>query len=471
MISIRRRLITILLSLIILIVSITILLSYKDARHEVGELFDAQLAQSARVLDALILNQISETKVSHIDLVKIQNIIDHITVLDEPGFNSFEKNGITREEQEYERKLAFQIWGDGGKLVLRSASAPNAPLSKKSLNKKLLGYFDELINRKHWRVFSVRTENKKYFMQVGEQIDIRNELTGDISKDLVKTSLLSLPVLAVLIWIAISKSLLPLGRIATEVEKRNKENFKSLTIKDIPVEIEPLINSINDLLYRLEMAFEKERTFTDDAAHELRTPLAALKTQAQVALAADNDNDKGHALEKIIQGVDRASHLVNQMLVIARLKQTLSEDESIHIYDFVVDLVTQFEDQLDDKQLFIQFSGEKDLVVLSDITSLTILINNLLDNAIRYASISSEICITIQDDGHVELLIENHGACIPDDELSRVFDRFYRVSGTNTTGCGLGLAISKEISKMKNIELSLENNNDHTGVIAKLVWV
>jgi len=470
MISIHRRLITILLSLIILIGSITIFLSYKDAHHEVGELFDAQLAQSARVLDALILNQLNKATISRDDLLNIQSIIDHISILDEPGYNGFEKNGRTDEAQEYERKLAFQIWGNGNTLVLRSASAPDSPLSGKSLNKKLLGYFDEEINNKRWRVFSVSTENNKYFMQIGEQVDIRNELTEDISSQLVKTSLLSLPVLAILIWIAISKSLLPLERIANEVKERNKENFKSLKIKNIPIEIEPLINSINDLLQHLEMAFVKERSFTDDAAHELRTPLAALKTQAQVALAADNDFDKSHALEKIIQGVDRASHLVNQMLVIARLKQISSINTSVNIYNFTSDLLEQFENKINEKNITIQFKGSKDRVVQSDPASLTILINNLLDNAIRYSSTSSVITITVQGNPYVELMIENQGESIPAEGLERVFDRFYRVSGTNTTGCGLGLAISKEIAKMKNIKLTLDNNANQSGVIARLIW-
>lgn len=468
--SIHRRLVIILLSLIILIGSLTTFLSYKDARHEVGELFDAQLAQSARVLDALVLNQLNKSNISRVDIQNIQNIIDHITVLDEPGYSGFENNEGRREAQEYERKLAFQIWSDKNDLILRSASAPHTPLSNTSLNKKMIGYFDEKINSKGWRVFSVRTEDDTYFMQIGEQIDIRNELTEDISKQLIKTSLLSLPVLAILIWMAISKSLLPLGRIATEVEKRNNENLKSLNIKDVPLEIEPLIKSINNLLSRLEMAFEKERRFTDDAAHELRTPLAALKVQAQVAIAADNGSDRTHALNKIIQGVDRASHLVNQMLIIARLKQTDSKNEQINIYNIVVNLLEQFDNQLAEKDLSIRFEGEKNLFVFSDSTSLTVLISNLLDNAIRYSSISSEIFISVRDDTNVELWIENLGVSIPDDELSRVYDRFYRVSGTNTTGCGLGLAISKEISRMKNIELSIENNVDHTGVIAKLVW-
>lgn len=471
MISIRRRLIILLLSIIIVIGSITVLLSYKDAHHEVGELFDAQLAQSARVLDALILHQINKLNISAEDLKNIQNIINHITLLDDPGNSEFDSNNEEREAQEYERKIAFQIW-DKGNLILRSASSPDTPLSSISLNKQLVGYFNEEIKSNLWRVFSVRTQNGKYFMQIGEQLDVRNELTEDISKQLIKTSLLSLPILAVLIWIAISKGLSPLERVATEVSKRNKENFKSLSLNDIPLEINPLIVSINNLLSRLQSSFEKEQRFTDSAAHELRTPLAALKTQAQVAIAADNDIDKKHALEQIVQGVDRAGHLINQILVIARLDKIVLNDDSIKIYDFVHELTGQFYNQLTSKSLTISIDGTKDAIIRSNKANLTILLNNILDNAIRYSSDNSEIKIRINNIKNIktELTIVNYGLTIPEDDLAKVFDRFYRVPGTNTIGCGLGLAIAKQISDIQNIGLFIENTDTHDGVIVRLIW-
>ena len=470
MISIRRRLIIIILSLIIFIGIITVYLSYKDARHEVGELFDAQLAQSARVLDALFLHQINKDNITSSELKNIQNIIDHITVLDDPGYNGFNKEE-TVESISYERKIAFQIWRKDNALIIRSASAPNTPLSSVSLKEKQHGYFNENINDKQWRVFSIKTDDNKYLMQVGEQFEIRNELTEDISKQLIRSSAVSIPILIIFIWIAISRSLLPLSRIATEVTKRNKENFNPLEIEDTPIEIAPLTESINDLLQRLKTAFEKEQQFTDEAAHELRTPLAALKTQAQVALSSNDDKEKSHALEKIVEGVDRASHLVNQMLVIARLGKFSNDTDTLSLYSFVSEILGQYQRQLDEKKLSIIVNGNDDVTVTSNTDGLTILLNNLLDNAIKYSRENSQITISIHNNNYTNITIENSSEPITADELERVFDRFYRVPGTGVAGSGLGLAISKQISEMLNIKLSIERNSNETGVVTTLEWL
>lgn len=465
MISIRRRLIIILLGIVTVTGSATVVLSYKDAHREVGELFDAQLAQSSRVLDALIIQQVALSNIGRVEFKKIQNIIDHITVL-----NIQRNNGLDRKGSEYERKIAFQMWDVKRNLILHSASAPVTPLSIDSLNQNTSGYFNTIINDKRWRVFSTTTEDKKYIMQVGEQYEIRDELSADISDQLVKSYLLSLPILALLIWVAIKKGLAPLDRVTNEVSKRNKENFDSISLNNIPAEIKPLIYSINDLLLRLKIAFESEQRFTDDAAHELRTPLAALKTQAQVALAADNNSDKSHALEKITQGVDRASHLVDQMLVIARLDKSSLKKEPINLYSFINELVGQFDSVVSNKKLSFRLECDKGIVVKNDISSLTILLNNLLDNAVRYSCDSSDIVISIQQNENTQLTIKNFGECIPANDLERVFDRFYRVPGSSVTGCGLGLAISKQVAEMQNIKLTLHNEIDNSGVVAKLVW-
>lgn len=407
MTSIRRRLIIILLGIVIVTGSISVLLSYKDAQHEVGELFDAQLAQSARVLDALIIQQVALSKEDSVDFKKIQTIIDHITVLNSQYTNGLDNKTDSSEVNEYERKLAFQMWSvQNHSLILHSASAPISPLSSDSLKTNKTGYFNSIINEKRWRVFSTATDDEKYIMQVGEQYDIRDELTEEISAQLIKSSLYALPVLAFLIWFAIREGLSPLARITNEVSKRNKENFNAINLNNIPLEVKPLIHSLNGLLSRLKIAFETEQRFTDDAAHELRTPLAGLKTQAQVALAATNSNDKSHALEKIMQGVDRASHLVDQMLVIARLEKQSSNKEKINLYQLVNELLSQFESIANEKNLVFCLEGEKDAVVDMDLTGLIILLNNLLDNAIRYSSNSTEIIINIQHNGKTELTIQ-----------------------------------------------------------------
>ena len=466
--SIRRRLLANLLITIAFVSLITLGLSYNDARHEVQELFDAQMAQSARVLQALLLPKLETGPIED-----LQALIERYTYL--PPQAKSKNNGEAHAYgHEYERKLAFQVWDRGNNLLLYSAMAPTSALSRESLKPENRGFSDEVVGTYDWRVFSLWDKSERYLIQVGERYDVRNELITQISRQLITPSLVSLPFLGLMIWVGIGRGLRPVQKVANEVTRRDPEYLESMEVGPVPTEIRPLVGSLNKLFDRLKHALETERRFTDDAAHELRTPLAALKTQAQVSLRATTDNERQQALRQVINSVDRATHLVEQMLTLARLDPTSSalEGEKVNLHDLAADVVAQLVPAAMQKNINIEMMGDEDIMVSVEPVSVSILIRNLVDNAIRYTPIQGEVILDIEQtpDHKVILSVADTGPGIDAKLQERVFDRFYRVVGNTPAGCGLGLSIVKRVADLNGLRVELKNREHTQGLIASVYF-
>jgi two-component system sensor histidine kinase QseC len=465
--SIRQRLLITLLLSIIIIGSITIVRSYLDARYEVQELFDAQLAESARIIQAQLLFVMrSNTR------DEIQRLLEDQPFMSEKHANE-KGNGdeISLYGHEYEHKIAFQLWNNKSRLMLRSPSAPTTALSELALNPAIHGYSNEKISGNDWRVFSLWDRNNEYLVQVGEKYDIRNELIHKISTRLIRPSLISLPILAFLIWLGIGRGLAPLKKVTTEVARREPGFLEPIDIGPVPREIRPLATALNDLLQRLAQALEMERRFTDDAAHELRTPLAALKTQAQVALRATDEQERNNALTQIIKGVDRASHLLQQMLTLARLHSSDEKlpTESVRLYKLAADIVAQLAPLALAKHIDLALEGDESATLEVNSVSLELLIRNLIGNAINYTPAHGDVQVNIQtSNDETVLTVRDSGPGIDPELLERVFDRFFRIPGQQASGCGLGLTIARQSVELLNAELELKNRTDGPGLIAQV---
>ncbi|NOZ51931.1 MAG: two-component sensor histidine kinase [Gammaproteobacteria bacterium] len=466
-ISIRRRLLANLLLTIILVSTTALYLSYVDSRQEVQELFDAQLAQSARVLHALVL---PELELQHGD--EAQTALDHF-----PRFKNKPVKGMHGKMafgHEYERKLAFQVWRNNKTLLLRSVSSPEKALSIDALNPKNRGFSDEKSGDYLWRVFSLWDETDTYLIQVGERYDVRDELITNISNRLITPSLIALPILGILIWVGIGRGMQPLQKVAKEVAKRDPAYLEMMDVGPVPDEIKPLVTSLNGLFKQLRAAFEKERQFTDDAAHELRTPLAALKTQAQVALRSNDDLERTAALEKLLGGVDRASHLVGQMLTLARLDPNAGtiQRQRINIHKLAAEVVAQLVPKAIKKHINVELTGQENLMVFAEPLSLSVLIRNLVENAVVYTPEGGEIILKIDRAiaDSVMLSVTDTGPGIDEKLTRRVFDRFFRVLGNRTSGCGLGLSIVKRIAVLNQLRVELKNRMDGQGLVATVYF-
>jgi two-component system sensor histidine kinase QseC len=240
----------------------------------------------------------------------------------------------------------------------------------------------------------------------------------------------------------------------------------------IPQEIIPLTQSLNDLFERLNLAFEKERQFTNDAAHELRTPLAALKTHAQVALRETDEEKKEIAIRNILDGVKRASHLIDQMLILARMspEQNKQSAEKILIFNVAEEVAAELSHLAVAKNIELALSGERHLVVHGQSTLLAILLRNLIHNAINYTNRDGEIKIELlQENNQPVIQVTDTGPGIDEQLIDRVFDRFFRVTGNKSDGCGLGLAIARECAHKLKATLHLTQNTPH-GLIVRVVF-
>ncbi|HQT26076.1 MAG TPA: ATP-binding protein, partial [Burkholderiales bacterium] len=236
-----------------------------------------------------------------------------------------------------------------------------------------------------------------------------------------------------------------------------------------PGELRPLVDAINTLLSRLEYSFENERRFTADAAHELRTPLAALKTQAQVAMRASEEAQRKKALEQVIGGVDRATHLVQQLLTLARLDPQFAQvgNSKVDLHQVVVGVLTELAPEALAKRIELVFEEAPRAMVKGDPEMIRILTSNIVRNAIRYTPEEGHVEVRIGEDvDAVRLHVIDNGPGIERGERTNVFERFYRTLGNRASGSGLGLSIVKRIADLHHAEVTLD-----TGENGKGLWV
>jgi two-component system sensor histidine kinase QseC len=413
--SIRRQLLVVLLGSVALTWIATALVSYVDARHELDELLDAHLAQSASLLVAQAGHESESIEIEH-----------------------------SQELHRYGRRVAFQFWDGGTVLLLHSANAPDTRLSPQQD-----GFSDADIDGRRWRVFSGWDAGRTLLVQVGERRETRDEIVATIAKNLLWPLALALPALGLVIWFGIERATRPLRRLNREVEARAPDNLAALDLGEAPPEVAPLVASLNRLFGRVAASIENERRFTADAAHELRTPLAALRAQAQVARGAADEGERQHALDGVIAGCDRAAHLIEQLLTLARLEpesfQTkrercdLSELTRVAIGEIVPDALA--------KDIEVELAAVPGIGVSGEPRLLGILVRNLVDNAVRYSPAGTTVRVRVErSDGRAVLTVADEGPGVPAEERARLGERFHRLVGTKASGTGLGLSIAKRIA-------------------------
>lgn len=435
--SLRRRLLLLLSGAVLVAWGATALFTYFDARQQIGQMLDAHLVQSAGLIAAQTEHEIA----GDADLT------------------------VPRQYKQ-ESKIAFQVWDRSAALRWRSANAPQAHLSAQDE-----GFSDATIDGERWRIFSRWDESGRYVVQVGERFELRDELAQSVASHLLHPLAVALPVLAILIWLSVNAGLLPLGAVARQVQRRAPDNLAPLGEQAVPREVSPLVQALNALFARLRASFEQERRFTADAAHELRTPLAGVKTQAQVALAASSGEERRRALSNVVLGVDRATHLVEQLLVLARLdpQAALPGAMPVALHELAAACIAEQAQAAADKGVDLALESADEAVVLGDQTLLSVLLRNLLDNAIRYSPAASEVEVSITPaHGVVTLRVTDNGPGIPHGERDRVFDRFYRVIGSAGEGSGLGLSIVKRIADLHHATLRLSQGSGGRGLAVEV---
>jgi two-component system, OmpR family, sensor histidine kinase QseC len=416
--SLRRSLLVLLMAGTSLVWAAIAVGTFLDARHHTARIFDAQLAEYAEVLASIAGHEVYEIA-----------------------------PGSTTQDHAHElgQACTYQVFSLVGELLLRSDSAPVTPLATRD------GFSDVEVAGVAWRAFRLADAENRLLIIVAHRLDDREAVVRDFALRLMLPLLLGLPLVGVAIWIAVSRSVAPIERIAGEVRGRGLDRLSPLGADDVPREIAPLVSALNQLFERLERSFENERRFTGDAAHELRTPLAALKTHAEVALTTASDERRRRSLAHVVEGVDRASRLVEQLLALARL------DASHAGFDTPVDLAEVAGEALEpmrapgrERQIEVRLETPAVLpVVMGEGAMLHALVRNLAENALRHAPEGGVVRLRVESgDGRVRLVVEDSGPGVAPALRGRIFDRHYRVPGSSGGAGGLGLSIARRVVEL-----------------------
>lgn len=458
--SIRKFLLINLLLAITITTTLTAIGNYYLDQKDIQDHLDTLMAVSALSYQALLGDDLHQRP-----LAKIQDALETIP----QKIDTFYKKRFLNDEppENYLDKFNFQVWTNGGKLLLHSSTAPKIPLAS-----EIDGFSDKKISNQDWRVFTTYNDKAGIRTVLAERYDTRNELGHRIAQDDLYIMLLTFPLSGLLIWIIIGRGLDSLDKVAEEVANRAPTHLEPVDIHEIPEEIKPVIDELNKLFFRLKEGFEREKRFAADAAHELRTPLAALKTQAQVALHTNDIEEKNQALQKLIVSVNRSTHIVQQLLTMSRLvpeAARMDEKDEVNLSRLTREILAMLAPAAVEKQIDLEFeSNTENLIVYGNSTALGILIRNLVDNSIRYCNEHGRILVRLSKlQNEVMLEVSDNGPGIPAELQSRVFERFFRVLGNKSPGSGLGLAIVQQIAELHSGRLLLDTPKEGTGLIVR----
>ena len=433
--SIQSRLILLVLGALLIVELVSGWTGYQRALHEADELLDAQLVQYAQIM-------LSLAHEGRDDEVKLPGIKAH----------------------PYQSKLMFQIWDmkSGPRLMLRSPEAPH----QWPQGVKPSGYSEVTLAGHAWRFYVAKGQNG-YVVLAAHDLHIHQELASQIALSNMAPYLLAVPILVLLLLLAIRRGLEPLHVLAADLSERDPQRLDELPEAGLPRELRPPVRAMNQLFGRIRMTMDKERRFTSDAAHELRTPIAALRAQLQVAERTPDPEERQAAIAKALHGTRRMTHLVAQLLALARLEAESADkpDGKVNLGDLLHDVLAGLAPQAERKGIHLQTDIEPNCALTGNAELLQILLRNLLDNAIRYVPDGGKVRVGLAwEKRHVVLAVEDNGPGVAVEERDKIGQRFHRFGARTVEGVGLGLSIVQRIAELHGAELAFGDGLEGKGL-------
>jgi signal transduction histidine kinase len=331
------------------------------------------------------------------------------------------------------------------------------------------GFRDAMLGGEPVRVVELRTlaAGRAVIVEVAGTEIKRRELTDEIVVDVILPQLLLVLIAGLLVWFGVARGLRPLKRLQQAVAARSHRDLSPVAAADIPGEVHPLLLSINDLMSRLDDVLGQQNRFIADAAHQLRTPVAGLKAHIEVALREEDPGELQQSIAQLYIGVERMSRLVAQLLSLARNEPNAVKSLALVDIDLArlaFDVTMEWVPQAFRRNIDLGFDGAREhVIVQGDATRLTELINNLLDNAIRYSRDRGRVTVSVATTPEPRISVSDDGPTIPVPDRERVFERFHRLLGTHADGSGLGLAIVREIATLHGARIVLDDDVDGVG--------
>ena len=440
--SLQGRLLLLLLGLVSCVWLTTAALTWRDAQHELDELLDSHLAQAAALL------VVQQTSPADGD--------DH--VVDAPTLHR------------YAPKVAFQVFHEG-RLVLQSANAPAEAMAPPG-ERFETGFATVSIGGHVWRVFATRGDQQDVRVYVGERVDSRHSILWAVLRSVLWPMAVALPLLALAIWWVVRYGVAPLKTLGRTLAVRDPRRLEPVTMPSVPREVAPVLDALNRLFERIGAMVESERRFTADAAHELRTPIAAIRTQAQVALAETDDALRRHALLGMTEGCDRAARLVDQLLTLSRLEGGAAASMSpVDLAVVARRVLAELAPLTMDRRQSLELANAQPCPVRGNELLLAVLVRNLVDNASRYSPEGARIQVTVAHrDTRTVLAVEDSGPGLSAADRNRLGERFFRVLGTDQSGSGLGWSIVQRIAAAHGAELSVGRSAILGGLDVSVAW-
>lgn len=439
--SLQARLLVMLLGVVAVFWLGAAQLTWIEASHELDELLDGHLAQAAALL------VVQQTNAPH---------VDEDDVADAPSLHK------------YAPRVAFQVFHEGH-LVLRSPNAGAQPMSSQSE-----GFSDaHFPDGTPWRVFATRGLDNDVQVYVAEQTDSRRSILWAVLRSMLLPFAVALPCLALALWWAVRHGLAPLRHLSQMLGARQAQALSPVVLRDSPTEIQPLIQALNALFERIEAMVASERRFTADAAHELRTPIAGIRAQAQVALGAGADTAQHHhALQATLAGCDRATRLVDQLLTLARLDNAGPPDSTrVNVSALARSVAADLAPTALARQQTLALDAPDVAFIQADEVLTRVLVRNLIDNALRYSPSGASVTVAVAlQAGEPHLTIHDSGPGLTEVERARLGERFYRVLGSTQTGSGLGWSIVKRIAQVFDATIDVGRSAELGGLWVDVRW-
>lgn len=429
--SLRGRLLWFLLAAIIMAALAQASIAYRSALYDADQIFDYHMQQMA------------------LSLRSGAPLANHAQALPADPANN---------------DMVVQVWTPDGVQVFRSITRAELP------QRAVLGFSNVKANGTTYRIFSVQTSSQT--VQIAQDMAVRKRMAGSLALRTVGPIALMAPILMLVVWWVVSGSLAPVSRVRKQVAARQADDLSPVSESGLPDEVRPLVHELNLLFGRVKTAFDAQQHFVADAAHELRTPLAALKLQVLSLERAESEEKRSLAISRVSAGIERATRLVEQLLVLARQEASAASGDQLQLVDLTDVVKRALGDMAGVAQarkidLGLHHMDEAQAAGQAD--ALNILLRNLVDNAIKYTPSGGTVDIDLRSTPvGVTLSVEDSGPGIPEEERERVFSRFYRVPGTDANGSGLGLAIIKAIAERHGARLVLDQSERLGGLCVRV---
>lgn len=373
--------------------------------------------------------------------------------------NEFAPDTADATPQDPEEAYVLQSWDAAGALVYAASGKPQLP------RYLLDGYTRIKVNGTRWRIYGVTRRGR--YVQVAQTMTVRRHLAASMAWRAGSPLLVFAVLLALMMVAVVARALKPLDRLADSVAGRSPDALTPLPTEEMPPELRPVVLALNGLMQKFDEAITAQRTFVADAAHELRSPLTALKLQLQVAERATSDAARSAALRKLHDRLDRSTHLVRQLLSLARHEAALAPArlQTVDLGQLLAGAVADHGALADSREIDLGVVAPAQVLVQGDPDGLQVLLNNLVDNALRYTQAGGTVDLqAAQQDGRALLRVRDNGPGVPEQHRVRLFDRFYRPDGNDAWGCGLGLSIVRNIADHHRAEIELAESGEGRGL-------